>query len=92
MFRRIGIVRTKARDAEPIAALPAPPSYTWRLPATVKPRAPPQAVLASSTYIIGENALTPAAVRLIIKRTARRAATITSSTWSARSSMWRSLR
>jgi integrase len=74
VFRRIGIVRTKARAAQSITAPPAPPGYTWRLPATAKPRAPPQPVLASSTYIIGENALTPAAVRLIIKRTARRAA------------------
>ena len=67
-------MRTKARAAQSITAPPAPPGYTWRLPATAKPRAPPQAVLASSTYIIGEHALTPAAVRLIIKRTARRAA------------------
>jgi integrase len=74
VFRRIGVIRTKARDAQTIAALPAPPGFTWRLPAQAKPRAQPQPVLASSTYIIGEDALTPAAVRLIVKRTARRAA------------------
>jgi hypothetical protein len=74
VFRRIGVIRTKARAAQPIAALPAPPGFTWRVPAQAKPRAPPQPVLASSTYIIGEDALTSAAVRLIIKRTARRAA------------------
>lgn len=36
--------------------------------------APQPARLAAVAYLIGDEALTPAAVRLIIKRTARRAA------------------
>ncbi len=74
LFRRIGVVRTKARAAEAPAALPAPPGFRWRLPdAAISPdEAQPR--LASTTYVIGNDPLTPAAVRLIIKRTARRAA------------------
>lgn len=74
LFRRIGVVRTKARAAKPAAALPAPPGLRWRLPAGSPAPAEAQPVLASTTYCIGEDSLTPAAVRLIIKRTARRAA------------------
>lgn len=74
LFRRIGVIRTKAREAESITALPAPPGYRWRLPATMKMSAEPAPLLASTTYVIGDDALTPAAVRLIIKRNARRAA------------------
>lgn len=74
LFRRIHVVRTKAREVVPIAALPAPPGYIWRLPAAVAAWAAPQPVPATSTSILGEDPLTPAAVRLIIKRTARRAA------------------
>lgn len=40
----------------------------------MKMSAEPAPVLASTTYVIGDDALTPAAVRLMIKRTARRAA------------------
>lgn len=74
LFRRIHVVRTKARDAAPIAALPAPPGYVWRLPAGVQTSAPPQPVPATSTFVLGDGALTASAVRLIIKRTAQRAA------------------
>ena len=74
LFRRVGVVRTKARAAMPAAALPAPPGLRWRLPAGSPVGADAMPVLASTTYCIGEDPLTPAAVRLIIKRTARRAA------------------
>lgn len=74
LFRRIHVVRTKARDAAPMTALPAPPGYVWRLPVGIRAEAAPQPVLATSTLMLGEDALTPAAVRSIIKRTARQAA------------------
>ncbi|MBV1692149.1 tyrosine-type recombinase/integrase [Novosphingobium sp. G106] len=74
LFRRIGVVRTKAREAEPPRSLPAPPGFQWRLSVGARVGAEAKSVLASTTYIIGEEALTPAAVRLIIKRTAMRAA------------------
>jgi len=74
LFRRIHVVRTKAREALPIAALPAPPGYVWRLPTAVAARVASQPLPATSMSILGEDPLTPAAVRLIIKRTARRAA------------------
>ncbi|MES2066144.1 MAG: integrase [Pseudomonadota bacterium] len=74
LFRRIGVVRTKAREAAPPRSLPAPPGFQWRLPAGVKVDAAAKSVLASTTYVIGEDPLTPAAVRLVIKRTAKRAA------------------
>lgn len=79
LFRRIGVVRTRAHPEGPRPGLPVPPGYVWRLPAAVldrmvstRPR--PKTTLASTTFLIGEESLTPAAVRLIIKRTARRAA------------------
>ncbi|WP_374414494.1 integrase [Novosphingobium colocasiae] len=74
LFRRIGVVRTKAREAAPPRSLPAPPGFQWRLPAGVKVDVAAKSVLASTTYVIGEDPLTPAAVRLVIKRTAKRAA------------------
>jgi len=74
LFRRIAVVRTKAHAAKPAAALPAPPGLRWRLPAGSPTPAEAKPVLASTTYCIGEDPLTPAAVRLIIKRIARRAA------------------
>jgi len=74
LFRRVGVVRTKGRAAEEPAELPAPAGYRWRLPADFPHRAGAKSVLAKTTYAVGEDALTPAAVRLIIKRTARRAA------------------
>lgn len=74
LFRRIHVVRTKAREAAPIAALPAPPEYVWRLPASIRSEVVTQPAPATSTLMLGEAALTPAAVRLIIKRTARQAA------------------
>lgn len=69
LFRRIGVVRIKAR-----AALPAPSGFRWRLPAGYSSPAEARPVLESTTYVIGKDPLTPAAVRLIVKRTARRAA------------------
>lgn len=74
LFRRIGVVRTKARAAEVPAALPVPPGYRWRLPEATISRDEVQPKLASTIYVIGKDPLTPAAVRLVIKRTARRAA------------------
>lgn len=74
LFRRMAVVRTKARPAVPAAVLPAPPGLRWRLPAGSPTPVEAQPVLASTTYCIGEDPLTPAAVRLIIKCTARRAA------------------
>lgn len=74
LFRRIGVIRTRAGDAVVPADPPAPPGLRWRLPAGQKPRAEAKPVLATTTYSVGDDALTPAAVRLIIKRTARRAA------------------
>ncbi len=74
LFRRIGVVRTKARAAAPPRSLPAPPGFQWRLPAGENVGAEAKSVLASTTYVIGEEPLTPAAVRLVIKRTAKRAA------------------
>lgn len=67
------MVRTKAHDAEAPGDLPAPPGYRWRLPAGSPQPAKPKPVLGSTTFVIGEESLTPAAVRLIIKRTARQA-------------------
>lgn len=74
LFRRIGVVRTKAREVEAPASLPAPPGFKWRLPVAAIVPDDAQPKLASTTYVIGSERLTPAAVRLIIKRTARRAA------------------
>lgn len=72
LFRRIGIFKTRAGRPRP--GPPAPPGYVWRLPAAAMARTERAATLASTTLILGEAPLTPAAVRLIIKRTARRAA------------------
>lgn len=74
LFRRVGVVRTKGRAAEEPAAISAPAGYRWRLPANFPPRVGKKGLPAVTTYVVGEEALTPAAVRLIIKRTARRAA------------------
>jgi len=52
------------------APLPEIPGYTWRLPADAKLPDSAKPVLACTTFIVGEKPLTPAAVRLIIKRTA----------------------
>jgi integrase len=71
LFRRIGVIRTKARDG---ATIPAIPGYTWRLLADAKLPDSAKAVLACTTFIIGDKPLTSAAVRLIIKRTAKCAA------------------
>jgi integrase len=73
LFRRIGVLRTKARQADPLPELPAPPGYTWRLPVGTQRPLVREAALATTTFVVGDHALTPAAVRLIIKRTARRA-------------------
>lgn len=71
LFRRIAVIRTRPREATPI---PDIPGYRWRLPAGTKLPASAKPVPASTTFIIGDKPLTPAAVRLIIKRTAQRAA------------------
>lgn len=73
LFRRIGVLRTKARKAEPLPELPTPPGYIWRLPARKQRSLAGEAALATTTFLVGDCPLTPAAVRLIIKRTARRA-------------------
>lgn len=74
LFRRVGVVRTRARAARVQSGPPAPPGYVWRLPPAAIERIGTDATLASTTFQIGGEPLTPAAVRLIIKRTARRAA------------------
>ena len=74
LFRRIGVVRTRARTARVQSGPPAPPGYVWLLPPAAIERIGTDATLASTTFQIGGEPLTPAAVRLIIKRTARRAA------------------
>src|SRR5205823_3905672 len=74
LFRRVGVVRTKGRAAEEPAAIPAPAGYRWRLPANFPRSVGKKSLPAMTTYVVGDEALTPAAVRLIIKRTARRAA------------------
>ena len=69
--RRTGLSRNTIRkyllaDAvKPVFKVPDRPS---KLPVSTKP------VLASTTFIVGEKPLTPAAVRLIIKRAGKRAA------------------
>lgn len=71
VFRRIAVRRTKPRPAQrpmPIHAIPYGALVTRE---RVRGR---KAVPAKVTYAIGGNALTPAAARLIIKRTALRAA------------------
>ncbi|MEP3145673.1 site-specific integrase [Qipengyuania citrea] len=71
MFRRIAVRRAKARPAQrpmPIHAIPYGALVTRE---RVRGR---KAELAKVAYAIGGSALTPAAVRLIIKRTALRAA------------------
>ena len=74
VFRRIGVTRSKARAGQRERARPAPPGFVWRLPGDLGRLPAIPARLAETTFIVGETALTPAAVRLIIKRTARRAA------------------
>jgi hypothetical protein len=71
LFRRIAVTRTKARAARraiPITAL------AWNARVDGERMAAQPARPASVTYMIGKDALTPAAVRFIIKRTAIRAA------------------
>jgi len=74
LFRRIGVVRTRARAARMQSGPPAPPGYVWRVPPAAIEGIGTDATLASTTFQIGGEPLTPAAVRLIIKRTAQRAA------------------
>ena len=50
LFRRIGLVRTKARAAAPTAALPPPPEFQWRVPAGAKVSTESKSVLGSTTY------------------------------------------
>ena len=74
VFRRIGVRRTRARAGQNERARPAPPGFVWRLSVDMARIPAIPARLAETTFTIGETALTPAAVRLIIKCTARRAA------------------
>lgn len=71
LFRRIGVIRTKPYEGAPI---PQIPGYRWRLPEGTKLPKSAKPALATTTFIIGDKPLTPAAVRLIIKRTAQLAA------------------
>jgi hypothetical protein len=71
LFRRVAVMRTQARPGRRARALSElQGNARWDL-AALRPQPPKP---ASVTYAIGETALTPAAVRQILKRTARRAA------------------
>lgn len=71
LFRRVAVVRTQARPARRARALSElHGNARWDLAALQSQPSKP----ASVTYAIGETALTSAAVRQILKRTARRAA------------------
>lgn len=71
LFRRVAVIRTQARPARRARALcELQGNARWDLTALQPEPAQPAAV----TYAIGETALTAAAVRQILKRTARRAA------------------
>ena len=71
LFRRISVVRTKARPARRAIHIR---ELAWNAPVDRQRMAAQPARAATTTYVIGDDALTPAAVRLIIKRTAKRAA------------------
>jgi integrase len=71
LFRRIAVNRTKARSAR--RAIRSD-ELAWNSPYDPARLAAQPARPAAIAYLIGADALTPAAVRLIIKRTARRAA------------------
>ncbi len=71
LFRRIAANRTKARPPRRAIRID---ELAWNTPLDMAGMAAQPAQLATVSYRIGEAALTPAAVRLIIKRTARRAA------------------
>lgn len=49
LFRRIGVIRTRAREAVVPADPPAPPGLRWRLPAGQASRAEAKPVLATTT-------------------------------------------
>ncbi len=71
LFRRIAANRTKARVPRRAVRID---ELAWNAPLDLERMAAQPARLAAVAYLIGDEALTPAAVRLIIKRTARRAA------------------
>ncbi len=71
LFRRVAVVRTKARAARRELAI-SDLAYHAQVDRDRMAAQPARA--ATATYTIGEDALTPAAVRLIIKRTALAAA------------------
>lgn len=71
LFRRVAVTRTRARPARGALAI-GDLAYHARVDRDRMAARPARA--ASVTYKIGEKALTPAAVRLIIKRVARAAA------------------
>jgi integrase len=71
LFRRIAVSRTKAREPRRAIRLD---ELAWNARPDHERMAAQPAKLATVAYMIGEEALTPAAVRLIIKRRARQAA------------------
>jgi|TARA_Y100000815_G_scaffold30282_5_gene25287 integrase len=71
LFRRVAVTRTKARDAQRERFIG---DLAWHAQVDRDRMAARPARAASAIYKIGERALTPAAVRLIIKRPALAAA------------------
>ena len=71
LFRRVAVTRTKAREARRTRTI-RDLAYNAQIDRDRMAARPAQA--ASVTYTIGEGALTPAAIRLLIKRTALAAA------------------
>lgn len=71
LFRRIAVSRTRARAPRRAIRLD---ELAWNARPDQERMAAQPAKLATVAYMIGEVALTPAAVRLIIKRRARHAA------------------
>ena len=71
LFRRVAVIRTKPREARRALAI-EDLAYHARVDRERMAARPARA--ATVTYGIGERALTPAAMRLIIKRTALAAA------------------
>jgi len=71
LFRRVAVIRTQARPARRARALSELQGNARWDPAALRPQS---AKPAAVTYAIGETPLTAAAVRQILKRTARRAA------------------
>nr|WP_232455537.1 tyrosine-type recombinase/integrase [Sphingomonas sp. KC8] len=71
LLRRIGVLRTRVREARRAIHIA---ELAWNAGVDHRRMAAQPAKPATTTYAIGEEAMTPAAVRQIIKRTALRAA------------------